>query len=116
MSERLKKIHLIISIIAALTILVGFLVYHVTGMAHGYLAVAMWVSLAIIIFYFIGVIAREFLRTSVFPEPIVEEEEEETEESPEETESEPEPEPEDKVMVEGPLLDELDVSDFDDDL
>ena len=69
MSERLDKIHLVISTIAAAVIAIGFIVIHVYGATHGLLIFAMWVSLVIILFYFIGHLARAFLITKVFPTP-----------------------------------------------
>ena len=69
MSERLNKVHLVISSIAATVIAIGFIVIHVHGETHGLLLFAMWVSVAIILFYFIGHLARAFLVTKVFPLP-----------------------------------------------
>ena len=66
MSERLRKVHLIISTIAATIVAIGFIVIHVYGETHGLLLMAMWVSIAIVLFYFIGHMARAFLITSVF--------------------------------------------------
>ena len=69
MSERLNKVHLIISSIAATIVAIGFIVIHVYGETHGLLLMAMWVSIAIILFYFIGHLARAFLITKVFVIP-----------------------------------------------
>ena len=68
MSERLNKVHLIISTIAATVVAIGFIVIHVYFETHGLLLMAMWVSISIVLFYFIGHIVRAFLVTKVFPE------------------------------------------------
>ena len=81
MSERLNKVHLIISSIAAAIVAVGFIVIHVYGETHGLLLMAMWVSIAIILFYFIGHLARAFLITKVFVIPGEDEEEDASESS-----------------------------------
>ena len=69
MSERLNKVHLVISTIAATVVAIGFIVIHVYGETHGLLLMAMWVSIAIILFYFVGHLARAFLITKVFVIP-----------------------------------------------
>ena len=69
MSERLNKVHLVISTIAATIVAIGFIVIHVYGETHGLLLMAMWVSIAIILFYFVGHLARAFLITKVFVIP-----------------------------------------------
>ena len=111
MSERLNKVHLIISLIAAIVVAIGFIVIHVYGMTHGLLLMAMWVSIAIILFYFVGHLARAFLITKVF---VIPDEDEDAEESSEEGESEDEimvlvdmEEPED-TMIHSPSHDEID--------
>ena len=76
MSERLNKVHLVISTIAAAVVAIGFIVIHVHTETHGLLLFAMWVSIAIILFYFIGHLARAFLITKVFPIPDESEEDE----------------------------------------
>ena len=92
MSERLNKVHLIISTIAATVVAFGFIVIHVYGVTHGWFLAAMWVNIAIILFYFIGHVARAFMITKVFP--ISEEgEDEDDEEFTEDSESE------DEIMV-----------------
>jgi len=110
MSFRINKIHLIISIIAALTLLVGFLFYRLTGMAHGYLTVAMWLSFAICLFYVIGLFARQYLKDRVFVEETVEPPEGEDLINAEEGVQD--------VMQEGPLAqeDNFESAEFDDDL
>ena len=74
MSERLNKVHLVISTIAATVVAVGFIVIHVYDETHGLLLFAMWVSIAIILFYLIGHLARAFLITKVFVMPDEDEE------------------------------------------
>ena len=69
MSERLNKVHLVISTIAAAVVAIGFILIHVHLETHGLLLFAMWVSIAIILFYFIGHLARAFLITKVFVVP-----------------------------------------------
>ena len=69
MSERLNKVHLVISTVAAAVVAIGFIVIHVYGETHGLLLMAMWVSIAIILFYFVGHLARAFLITKVFVMP-----------------------------------------------
>ena len=68
MSERLNKVHLIICTIAATVVAIGFIVIHVYDETHGLLLMAMWVSIAIVLFYFIGHMARAFLISRVFVE------------------------------------------------
>ena len=92
MSERLNKVHLVISTIAAAVVAIGFIVTHVYGETHGLLLMAMWVSIAIILFYFIGHLARAFLIAKVFIMPD-EDEEAETLESVYESQSQ------DEIMV-----------------
>ena len=92
MSERLNKVHLVISSVAAAIVAIGFILIHVHTETHGLLLFAMWVSIAIILFYFIGHLARAFLITKVFPVPD-ESEENETDELSGEGESE------DEIMV-----------------
>ena len=89
MSERLNKVHLVISTIAATVVAIGFIVIHVYGETHGLLLMAMWVSIAIILFYFVGHLARAFLITKVFVIP-EESEDGDSEESTGESESEDE--------------------------
>ena len=112
MSERLNKVHLVISTIAATVVAIGFIVIHVYDETHGLLLMAMWVSIAIILFYFIGHMARAFLITKVFVMPD-EEEEAETLESVFESQKEDEimvsvdmEMPED-TMMHAPSLDEM---------
>ena len=69
MSERLNKVHLVISTVAAAVVAIGFIVIHIYGETHGLLLMAMWVSIAIILFYFVGHLARAFLITKVFVIP-----------------------------------------------
>ena len=66
MSERLNKAHLIICTIAAAVIAGGFVAQHVYDVSHGLFTMAMWVSIAIVLFYFIGHIVRSFLISKVF--------------------------------------------------
>ena len=111
MSERLNKAHLIISLIAAIVVAIGFIVIHVYDVTHGLLLMAMWVSIAIILFYFIGHLARALLITNVFPVP---EEEGDAEESSGEGDSDDEvvvpadyEMPEDDVMINSPGHDDM---------
>ena len=69
MSERLNKVHLIISLIAAIVVAIGFILIHVYGVTHGWFLATMWVNIAIILFYLIGHVARAFLITKVFVMP-----------------------------------------------
>ena len=66
MSERLNKIHLIICTIAATIIAIGFIAVHVYDFSHGLFTMAMWVSITIVLFYFIGHLVRAFLINQVF--------------------------------------------------
>ena len=68
MSERLNKVHLIICTIAASIIAIGFIAVHVYDVTHGLFTMAMWVSISIVLFYFIGHMVRAFLITRVFTE------------------------------------------------
>ena len=113
MSERLNKVHLVISTIAATIVAIGFIVIHVYGETHGLLLMAMWVSIAIILFYFVGHLARAFLITKVFVIPD-ESEDGEAEESSGDEESEDElmvsvdmEMPED-TMIHAPGLEDID--------
>jgi len=66
LSPRLNKSHLIISILAAVVILAGFVAQTLIGDASYPFRVAMWVSIAIVVFYFIGTIIRYYLISQVF--------------------------------------------------
>lgn len=69
MSERLNKVHLIICTIAAVIIAIGFIAVHVYDVTHGLFTMAMWVSISIVLFYFIGHMVRAFLINRVFTVP-----------------------------------------------
>ena len=90
MSERLNKVHLIICTIAATVVAIGFIVIHVYDETHGLLLMAMWVSIAIVLFYFIGHMARAFLINRVFVE---------ADESVAENDEKDETGPEEEIMV-----------------
>jgi|GEM_PF-4173136 len=63
-SERLEKIHLVICTLAAFCLTVGFViraVIHAPTGSEGLFNMAIWVSSSIVIFYFIGWIAKAFL-------------------------------------------------------
>ena len=66
MSPRLNKSHLIVSVLAAAVILAGFVTQTLIGEASYPFRVAMWVSIAIVTFYFIGTIIRYYLISKVF--------------------------------------------------
>lgn len=72
-SERLEKIHLIICTLVAFCLTVGFVVqavlYAPTGF-EGLFTMAIWVSSSIVIFYFIGWVARALLINIVTPAEI----------------------------------------------
>ena len=68
MTERLNKVHLIICTIAASIIAIGFIAVHVYDVTHGLFTMAMWVSISIVLFYFIGHMVRAFLINRVFAE------------------------------------------------
>jgi len=69
MSEQLNKIHLIISMLAALAITIGFIVRMFTGYPSSLFNMALLVSATIVGFYFLGHIARYFLISRVFMIP-----------------------------------------------
>ena len=69
MSYQLNKSHLIICIVAALVITAGVVIHYLMGNPFTYFNMALWVSLIIVIFYFVGHIARHFLISSVFVLP-----------------------------------------------
>ena len=79
MSYQLNKMHLIICIIAALTITAGFVIHSLLGSPFGLFTMALWVSLVIVCFYFLGHIARHILISRVFMEQEEEELDEVTE-------------------------------------
>ena len=69
MSYQLNKIHLIICILAALSITIGFIIRMVVGVPFGLFTMAFLVSCTIVVFYCLGHIARSFLISQVFPPP-----------------------------------------------
>jgi len=84
MPYQLNKSHLIICILAALVITAGFVIHHLMGSPFGLFTMALWVSTIIVIFYFIGHIARHILISGVFvlpEEELLEEENMEMEDS-----------------------------------
>ena len=66
MTYRLNRAHLLISVFAGL-VFAGIFVYRLFfELPHHLFDMAMWISLAIVIFYVIGVFARSFLIQEVF--------------------------------------------------
>lgn len=67
MPENFSKVHLIISAVAAAVVAAGFIVIHVYSYTHGLFLMAFWVSLAIVLFYCVGLFAQAFLASSLYP-------------------------------------------------
>ena len=66
MSYQLNKSHLIISILAAAVITIGFVGHYLMGSPFGYFTMLLWVCAVIIVFYLIGHVARYILVCDVF--------------------------------------------------
>ena len=64
MPERLDKIHLMICITAAAAVTLACLIHDVS-----LFDMALWVSVAIMLFFVLGQVARHYLATQVFPAP-----------------------------------------------
>ncbi|MCL2216054.1 MAG: hypothetical protein FWB91_03430 [Defluviitaleaceae bacterium] len=73
MSYQLNKSHLLICILAALVITAGFIIHYLVGSPFPLFNMALWVSLVIVIFYFVGHIARAILIHNVFAPAEIEE-------------------------------------------
>jgi len=72
-SEKLEKIHLILCMLAASSIAVGFVIRALYAPPAEYAMLfnmALWVSLSIMIFYVLGIFVKAFLVNSVFPLPV----------------------------------------------
>ena len=72
-SWKLEKSHLIVCIIAAFAMTVGFVVRGVinapTDWQSAAMAMAIWVSASIVIFYIVGIFVKAFLVNNVFALP-----------------------------------------------
>lgn len=66
MSYQLNKLHLLICILAAFTITAGFIIHNLLGNPFGLFTMVLWVCSVIVVFYFIGHMARGYLINSVF--------------------------------------------------
>jgi hypothetical protein len=65
-SYQLNKVHLLICIFAGLILAGGFVWHLFFGLSFRLFTMALWVSLAIVMFYFVGHVARSILINKVF--------------------------------------------------
>ena len=66
MSYQLNRIHLLICIFAGLVLTVGFVWHRFFGLPFHLFTMSLWVSFAIVFFYFVGHIVRAILLSQVF--------------------------------------------------
>ena len=66
MSYQLNRVHLLICIFAGIVLAAGFVWHIFFRLPHSLFTMALWVSSAIVLFYFIGHIIRSVLINQVF--------------------------------------------------
>ncbi|MCL2048943.1 MAG: hypothetical protein FWG87_09465 [Defluviitaleaceae bacterium] len=71
MSYQLNRLHLLICVFAGLVLTVGFVWHLFFGLPFHLFTMALWVSFAIVFFYFVGHIVRSILISQVFNTGVV---------------------------------------------